>query len=65
MQSGMFGSIFYTIVGAHALHVAGGLVLLAVCAFGRVATTTFRAARMYWIFVVALWPVIWALVYLW
>jgi heme/copper-type cytochrome/quinol oxidase subunit 3 len=62
----VYGGIFYTIIGCHGLHVAGGLVCLAtllrqrrpVVLLGRV-----EAVRLYWTFVVGLWPLLYVLVY--
>ena len=61
-------SFFYVIVGAHALHALGGLgVLVALVAWLRAGTLTadgFWAARLFWYFVVLLWPVLYWQVYL-
>jgi heme/copper-type cytochrome/quinol oxidase subunit 3 len=70
-SSGSYGSAFYTLIGAHGLHVLAALCWLAV-------VLVFAARRrftpgnpvpvsvcgMYWQFVVALWPVLYLLVYL-
>ena len=71
MHSGAYGASFYTLIGVHALHVAGALVWLAIVRAG-VARGRFleppaaalRACAMYWHFVVALWPVLYVTVYL-
>ena len=64
MSSGPYGAVFYTLVGAHAGHVLGGLVVLAVT-WQRVRRSTgdVAACSLYWGFVVLLWPVLHALVY--
>lgn len=63
IQSGVYGAFFYTLVGAHALHVLAGLAAL-----GWIYTQRDRiyrqAGAVYWWFVVALWPVLYGLVYL-
>lgn len=71
VSSGAYGGTFYTLVGAHAVHVAGALVWLAVArrrlAGGRYAGGRLgglRACALYWHFVVALWPVLYVTVYL-
>ena len=71
LASGAYGSTFYTLIGAHAIHVLGALVWLAVvvalAARGRFLdgrAGPFRACAMYWHFVVALWPVLYVAVYL-
>jgi len=70
-SSSVYGGLFYALIGAHGVHVFGGLIwLLAVCwqaQHGRFTTKNFvgvQTARMYWTFVVALWPVLYGLVYL-
>jgi cytochrome c oxidase subunit 3 len=70
-SSSVYGGLFYTLIGAHGAHVFGGLIwLLIVCwqaRRGRFTKTDFvgvQTARMYWTFVVALWPVLYGLVYL-
>jgi len=71
VSSSVYGSLFYTIIGFHALHVFGGWVwLIAVWLRARGAKITQRNSvglqicAMYWVFVVALWPVLYGLVYL-
>jgi heme/copper-type cytochrome/quinol oxidase subunit 3 len=68
----VYGALFSTIVGAHALHVAAGLVALGLFAAraraGELSAASWdgvRALRTYWLFVVLLWPALYALVYLW
>jgi len=70
-SSSVYGGLFYALIGAHGVHVFGGLIwLLFVCwqaQRGRFTTKNFvgvQTARMYWTFVVALWPVLYGLVYL-
>jgi len=71
MSSGIYGSAFYTLIGAHGAHVLGALawvgVVLALAGRGRFRdgrTGAVRACAMYWHFVVALWPVLYVAVYL-
>jgi cytochrome c oxidase subunit 3 len=71
VSSGIYGALFYTLVGAHALHVLAALVWLAVTAvraargrFARGGLDQVRACALYWHFVVALWPLLYASVYL-
>jgi heme/copper-type cytochrome/quinol oxidase subunit 3 len=69
-SSSLYGATFYTLVGAHALHVLAALVFLLVVvvrlARGRDSSTEIPLVlcRMYWLFVVAVWPVLYVLVYL-
>lgn len=70
--SGVYGGIFYAVVGAHALHVAAAVAWLC----GLLAARAVRPApvgladsrvpvfALYWYFVVGLWPFLYALVYL-
>ena len=71
LSSGVYGSIFYVLIGCHALHVLGAVLwLLSVLVLA--ATGRFSANRhigvevcaIYWTFVVALWPILYVLVYL-
>ena len=71
LSSGAYGATFYTLIGTHAAHVLGALVwllaVLALAARGRFVdggTGPLRACAMYWHFVVALWPLLYTLVYL-
>ncbi len=70
-SSSVYGGLFYVLIGAHAVHVFGGLIwLLLVCwqaKHGRFSAKNYvgvQTARMYWFFVVALWPMLYGLVYL-
>jgi cytochrome c oxidase subunit III len=71
LYSGVFGGFFYLLVGLHGLHVAGGLLALFWmkdrASRGYYAggdTLAVELCRMYWYFVVGLWPLLFALVYL-
>ncbi|HYB12565.1 MAG TPA: cytochrome c oxidase subunit 3, partial [Myxococcota bacterium] len=66
--SSLYGATFYAIVGAHATHV---LIALGVLGFalrevrrGQLTGWAELAPyRMYWLFVVGIWPILYALVY--
>jgi heme/copper-type cytochrome/quinol oxidase subunit 3 len=71
VSSGAYGSTFYTLVGAHGLHVLAALIwLVAVLVSARRGRFTPRShvgvvlCAMYWSFVVFVWPVLYTLVYL-
>ncbi len=68
VSSSLVGGFFYLIVGAHALHAVAGLACLAAAWLalraGRLGPSQFGAARLFWYFVVLLWPVLYRLVYL-
>lgn len=67
----VYGGIFATLIGMHGLHVLGGLAVLVWVALvfqrgenaARVPASV-TAASLYWRFVVLVWPVLWALLYL-
>ncbi len=70
VSSSVYGGLFYALIGAHGVHVLGALAwLLAVYAqtrkgrYSRKNYTGLQICAMYWIFVVALWPVLYGLVY--
>lgn len=71
VSSGVYGATFYTLIGCHGLHVLGALLWLMVVSMraqaGRYTAqrhTGVELCAMYWTFVVALWPVLYGLVYL-
>lgn len=68
-SSGVYGGTFYTLIGAHALHVLGALTCLAIILVRRRRYTAqdhvgLSVFGTYWSFVVALWPILYTLVYL-
>ena len=68
MTSSNHGAFFYLIVGTHALHVIAGLLAVTWGALrlraGTLTTAQRSAIQIFWTFVVALWPMLYALVYL-
>jgi heme/copper-type cytochrome/quinol oxidase subunit 3 len=61
-----YAGIFYALIGIHGLHVLGGLAALVWTALTPTAPTAplrLKVCAMYWYFVVAVWPVIYGLVY--
>lgn len=71
LSSGVYGSVFYVLIGCHALHVLVAVLWL-LSVLVRAITGRFSARRhigvevcaIYWAFVVALWPILYVLVYL-
>jgi len=66
-----YGGTFCTLIGCHALHVLGGLILLLAvlrsALRGRYSPRScgaVEACRLYWSFVVGVWPLLYLLVYL-
>jgi heme/copper-type cytochrome/quinol oxidase subunit 3 len=71
VSSSPYGATFYTAIGTHGLHVSGGLMCLAIllrrAIAGRYCAEShagLEASAFFWFFVVALWPVLYALFYL-
>lgn len=65
--SGVFAATFYLLIGAHALHVIAAVA--AMCWVysslkrNQITTAGFKAMRIFWYFVVGVWPFLYALVY--
>jgi heme/copper-type cytochrome/quinol oxidase subunit 3 len=71
VSSSVYGGLFYTLIGFHGIHVVGALIWLAAVLIqaqrGRFSPrryTGVQTCAMYWTFVVALWPILYGLVYL-
>jgi heme/copper-type cytochrome/quinol oxidase subunit 3 len=67
---GPFAGVFYALIATHALHVVAGLALLLWIYFSPVPNNAartnnlrLRVCSMYWYFVVAVWPILYALIY--
>jgi len=70
-NSDTFASFFYMIIGIHGIHVLGALLYLVLIYYkdnnSKIATSgkeVFISGCMLWYFVVALWPILYTLVYL-
>lgn len=71
VSSGVYGGMFYSLIGMHALHVVVGVAVLAVVLwrsrgqpFTRARHVDVAVGALYWSFVVAVWPLLYVLVYL-
>jgi cytochrome c oxidase subunit 3 len=69
-HSSIYGAFFYTLIGAHGLHVMVGLNILLYLYFAVKKAANFEIAKnkiaaciLYWYFVVAIWPILYRLVY--
>jgi cytochrome c oxidase subunit 3 len=69
--SSTYGGTFYTLIGCHALHVLVGVIVLLAVLYGAIqgryssrTCAAIEACRLYWFFVVGVWPVLYVLVYL-
>lgn len=70
-NSSIYGGTFYTLIGAHAVHVLAAVIALALVVTrarrGYYSSENSRSlvlCRLYWFFVVGIWPVLYVLVYL-
>lgn len=71
VNSSLYGAMFYLIIGLHAFHVLG-TVLVLLYLWARSTSGRYTAQRhsgitlgyMFWLFVVLIWPVLYGLVYL-
>jgi heme/copper-type cytochrome/quinol oxidase subunit 3 len=69
MTSSSYGSIFYLIVGSHAVHAFGGLIWLIIAFLisrkkSSLSTPSIESASLFWKFVVLIWPVIYVSLFL-
>jgi cytochrome c oxidase subunit 3 len=69
--TGVYGGMFYTLIGCHGLHVLGALTVVLVVLRGATrghytarSHATVTACQLYWFFVVGVWPLLYVLVYL-
>lgn len=67
MQNSIFGSCFFLLIGSHGLHVLSAVIVVGFffrrLLRGELTVDQFKALRIYWYFVVAIWPVLYGLVY--
>jgi heme/copper-type cytochrome/quinol oxidase subunit 3 len=70
-SSSQYGATFYTLIGCHAVHMLAAVVTLVVVlavirrGHGRErGQARIEVCRLYWLFVVGVWPVLYVLVYL-
>jgi cytochrome c oxidase subunit 3 len=71
VSSSVYGGLFYTLIGFHGAHVFGALIWLLIVwwnarrgSYDKRHDAGLQTCSMYWIFVVALWPILYGLVYL-
>ncbi len=70
-HSSIYGAFFYTLIGMHGIHVLAGLIILSylLSSLGKLKSDESKRNKiavcsMYWYFVVMVWPILYALVYL-
>ena len=71
IDSGIYGTLFYTLTGFHGAHVFGGVIMLAVVLYRGTAGQfsarhhdAVEAASLYWHFVDVVWIVLFSLLYI-
>ena len=72
LSSNIYGTVFYSLIGCHALHVLGAVIWLTIVvlrlkmnppAYNANNHVGIKLSGMYWYLVVALWPILYGLVY--
>jgi heme/copper-type cytochrome/quinol oxidase subunit 3 len=67
LQSSIFASVFFLLIGSHAVHVLIGVMAMLFCYLqmrrGRLSPGGMRAMQVFWLFVVGIWPILYRLVY--
>lgn len=66
MTSGTFAACFFLLIGAHALHAAATVLVMGYFYLRRDSMTleNIKAMRVFWLFVVVMFPILYWLVYL-
>ena len=69
VTSSSYASIFYVLIGFHAVHVVGAVVCLSLVTWKAIANkfpprmASLEAVGMFWFFVVLVWPILYGVVY--
>jgi len=70
-SSSLYGATFYTLIGCHGLHVFVAVIALLAVLGGALRaqpverrSAQLQVCQLYWLFVVAIWPILYLLVYL-
>lgn len=65
MTSGIFAACFFLLIGTHGLHAAATVLVMIFFYLRRqqLTLTNLRALRLFWFFVVGIWPLLYGLVY--
>ena len=67
LQTSQHSAFFYLIVGTHALHALAAIAALGMVSLrlarGTLSAETFQAVRVFWYFVVLVWPTLYLMVY--
>lgn len=67
MLSGIFGATFFLIIGAHGLHAVAAVIAMAILYRGfrkdQLTLGQMTGMKLFWFFVVGVWPILYTLVY--
>jgi heme/copper-type cytochrome/quinol oxidase subunit 3 len=67
ITSGLFGACFFLLIGTHGLHAAAAAITMVYLYMrltrNQLSPDHLRAMQVFWYFVVAIWPVLYGLVY--
>jgi heme/copper-type cytochrome/quinol oxidase subunit 3 len=67
ITSGLFGACFFLLIGTHGLHAAAAAITMVYLYMrltrNQLSPNHLRAMQVFWYFVVAIWPVLYGLVY--
>lgn len=67
LQSGLFGATFFLLIGTHGLHALSAVLAMSYVYYrmkrGTLTPAGFTAMRIFWYFIVGVWPLLYGLVY--
>jgi len=67
MLSGIFGATFFLIIGTHGLHAAAAVIAMTILYMGfrndKLTVGQMAGMKLFWFFVVGVWPILYTLVY--
>ena len=67
LKSDVFGACFYLLIGSHAIHAFCAVIVMAWCSWkwrrGTVSADSVTALQIFWFFIVAVWPILYGLIY--
>jgi heme/copper-type cytochrome/quinol oxidase subunit 3 len=67
IKAGVFASLFYLLIGSHALHAVSAVVALLMFVprlwSDRLTLPQLRGLQIYWAFIVGVWPILFGFVY--
>lgn len=67
MTANLFGATFFLLIGSHGLHAAAAVIAMAYCGWqmakNKLSVERLKGLMVFWLFVVAVWPVLYGMVY--